>query len=88
MLTSSRTIPSEQTKNQANMGIAINVGALIGVVVWGASYDATATGLEAEKPLLHLIDLHARMVGPRWFNDCPPSLGSWGYPAQRTVFCL
>ena len=31
MLTSSRTIKEEQTKNQANMGIAINVGALIGV---------------------------------------------------------
>ena len=40
------------------MGIAINVGALIGVVVWGASYDATATGLEAEKPLIYVIFMY------------------------------
>ena len=58
MLTSSRVGHLDQTKNQANVAIAANIGGLLGVLVWGSMYDATAVGLEAEKPMLYVLGLY------------------------------
>ena len=41
------------------MTMAINVGALYGVLIWGSMYDATATGLDASKPMIYVMILYA-----------------------------
>ncbi len=55
ILVAARVSATEQTKNQANLTMSANVGALYGTLIWGGVlYDATATGLEAMKPLAYI----------------------------------
>ena len=35
-----------------------SVGGLYGVLIWGALYDATAVGFEAEKPMAYIFLLY------------------------------
>ena len=55
ILVAARVSTAEQTKNQANLAMSLNVGALYGTLIWGGVlYDATATGLEAMEPLAYI----------------------------------